>query len=147
MKKTIGIAVSAAAALVVIIAVYEPRIARARQLSDARARWSACGIHDYTWDLEGGGFLVGGASVRSEVRGDRVAREWSGAPLSDQIRRAYPRTVPELFDRIEGATGSAHFVATYDPTCGYPTAVVADPSRNSTDDEFTFTVVDLEPAA
>ena len=121
---------------------------RAYQLAKARARWDGCGIHSYTWTVSGGGFLAGGGPVAIEARDDRVVattRFGSAVPRS-QVR-TFPRTVPELFDRVAGATGADAFAVEYDERCGFPRSVSVDPSRNTFDDEFGFQVADLRPNA
>jgi hypothetical protein len=99
-------------------------------------------MQSYTWTIAGGAFLVGGGSVEIEVRDDRFV----SATLPRSELGGYPRTVPELFDRIADATGADGYAVTYDDRCGFPQTVSVDPSRNATDDEFGFQVLNLRPS-
>jgi hypothetical protein len=56
-------------------------------------------------------------------------------------------TVEELFSLIEDMTGADGFSVGYDNTYGYPTNGSFDPSRNSTDDEWGFTVRSFVPSS
>jgi hypothetical protein len=129
------------------VVVFVPRVTRAYQLARARARWDRCGMQSYTWTISGGGFLVGGGPVEIGGPGRSVRlghARGPGGPRSGL--RSYPRTVPELFDRIADATGADGYAVTYDDRCGFPQTVSVDPSRNATDDEFGFQVLNLRPS-
>jgi hypothetical protein len=143
-----GLIVLAVLGIVAIsIVVFVPRLTRAYQLARARTRWDGCDIHSYTWST-GGGFFVGGGPVEIEVRDDRVSSATSaGSTVPRSELRTYPLTVPELFDRVAGATGADVFAVAYDEGCGFPRSVSVDPSRNTFDDGFDFEVADLRPNA
>ena len=63
-----------------------------------------------------------------------------------------PRWVPSingLFDFIDRgiANHAARLDVTYAPTLGFPSKVVYDGAANAADDEVTYTVSDVRPAA
>jgi hypothetical protein len=133
VSKQLQLGAIAVVAFAILADLYTPRLLRYRELSDARARWTVCGIDDYRWTIDIGGFLLGGR-IHLDVRDARAVHADADTVLPP--RGTYPRTVEELFDGVGRAAGSDRFHVTYDADCGYPTRLSVDPSRFATDDEY-----------
>ena len=118
------------------------------QLSQARARWREKGSGDYSFEINRGCFCVlAGRRVAVTVQGGAVvSAEYldSNQPVEATLL-AYVPTVPDLFDLIDDAINrnAVSFVASYDPTYGYPTSIEIDYSATTADDEISFTARDL----
>ena len=55
-----------------------------------------------------------------------------------------PLTIEQLFRRVQREVGADGYSVTFDPELGFPTAGRFDPSRNTQDDEWGFTVEGLQ---
>ncbi|MGH7507018.1 MAG: DUF6174 domain-containing protein [Longimicrobiales bacterium] len=116
----------------------------AGDLEDARERWAAAAIDNYTFVLQRSCFCAGGNEpVRIVVR-DGVPASYTvvetGDPLPQEWREAYP-TVEELFDIIEDAIEDAdEIVVSYDSARGYPVRVDIDYIGRAIDDEMGYII-------
>ena len=54
-----------------------------------------------------------------------------------------PRTIDEVFDRVEGEVAAPVFDVEFDDELGYPTHVFADPIEGVVDDEVQFFIEDF----
>ena len=118
------------------------------QLVQARARWAEHGSDSYSFELNRGCFCVlAGRRVEVTVDGGAVvgAEYLDSKEPVEAALLAYVPTVPDLFDLIEEAFDrqAVSFVASYDPTYGYPTSIAIDYSATTADDEIRFTARDL----
>ncbi|MDM8084354.1 DUF6174 domain-containing protein [Cellulomonas cellasea] len=119
-------------------------------LAQARERWKAADMADYSYVLEGTcgeQQLVGRWAVR--VAGGAVAEVASEipdgwTPTAEQYE-GIP-TVPDLFDRLEASlAGDGNTHATFSPHWGHPMALVLDPMPAAVDDETCLTVTAVTP--
>jgi len=131
--------------LVVAAVVYAPRTIRGIQLRSARDRWESASVGDYTWRIDTGcfGLCSNGEPVTIVVRDGRVVRA-SGDHASADVRRAVPSTVEELFERVDRMRGSDGYAVSFDADLGFPLTGSFDPSRNTIDEEWGFTVRSFE---
>lgn len=99
--------------------------------AEAQQRWQAAGLQDYQFDFQQQCFCVleQVQPVTIEVRGGKVARVVSRETGQDLtgVPGLHWRTVPELFQVIEGAErdGVTPLEVRYDPELGYPTQIEA----------------------
>jgi hypothetical protein len=126
------------------VVVFVPRVTRAYQLARARARWDRCGMQSYTWTISGGGFLVGGGPVEIGGPGRSVRLGHARGPGGSAFRAA--ELSPDRPRAVRSHRRRDGYAVTYDERCGFPHTVSVDPSRNATDDEFGFQVLNLRPS-
>jgi hypothetical protein len=119
------------------------------ELTRNRQRWAAAGIHDYAFDYQLLCFCApeSTAPVRITVRQDAVVavvRQGDGFPAG--TGNGWPR-VDALFDDVERRLDqhAARVTVDYDPTYGYPRAIVVDVAAMAADDEYSHTAANLRP--
>lgn len=117
-------------------------------LAAARSRWRAAGPPSYVFDLRLSCFCLqetlGTISV-TVVDGRFVGAITSDGSSVDSLLFESYLTVDRAFEttlRVLQAK-PASFVASYDPSLGYPTLVSADPVARIADDEFSFRILAL----
>ena len=115
-----------------------------RDLREARERWEAAGLDDYTFDVRRVCFCASVEPIRVVVQdGEAVSHTViaTGEPVPAEERHLFP-TVPGLFDFIEDAIEQrAHSIeATYDPGLGFPVQVFVDYKANVADEELGFEI-------
>jgi len=114
-------------------------------LAEARARWEAADIDNYTYTIERQCFCPeqyrGPFAVKVEG-GEITEATWSGGPAGEDVQIP---TVEELFRRVAEAyaEGADEVRVTYDGPRGYPTVVWIDESRQMADEEVGYTVSGL----
>jgi hypothetical protein len=143
MKNRVALVVVSVFVVGVAAIGFGPRIVRGRTLDQARDRWLSAQISDYTWRIDTGcfGACSNGTPVTIVVRDGRSVRMMTN---DRYVRRVIPSTVDELFQRIDELRGSDGYSVTFDPSLGYPVHGSFDPSRNSIDEEWGFTVRSLQ---
>jgi hypothetical protein len=99
------------------------------QLRDARARWEAAAITDYTISYQPVCFCPQALLTGIVVNGVGDRQGWLDVEM--------------MFEQLETALseGVASFSAEYDPTLGYPTDYYIDFDRMTADEEFGVTSV------
>jgi hypothetical protein len=119
-----------------------------RELTRNRQRWASAGMHDYEYDFQRSCFCLPEATeaVHIVVRNDAivsVVRSRDGQPASTQLS-VWPR-VDELFADVQQrlAQRAERLDVQYDPTYGYPRAIVADVVLMMADDEYALTAGNL----
>jgi hypothetical protein len=118
-------------------------------LDEARARWEAAGITDYTFTYRPVCFcppqvltvvVEDGvvASVEAEADGDGEGGVVTGEPT----------TVDAVFDDLQAAIddGVFAFTAEYDPELGYPVSTGIDVDERMADEEYGIQIEELIPA-
>ena len=130
--------------------IFEPEADERDRLIEARSRWNAQDLGDYTFRLQRGWceclpeWLH---PLRIDVRNGTVVEvedlETGATAAADQ--RA--RTVAELFERVEDLiqSGAYRLTVEYDPQLGYPTFISWDEDAQVADDEGSYTAGDLVP--
>lgn len=127
---------------------FSPNADERTKLDANRQLWLVRALHDYTFTLQQACFCAVNGPVRVTVQHDTVV---AAVQLSNNqvVDLRYVQTITSLFDFI-GRGLDAHAAvlrATYDPTLGYPTTIVYDGSLMVADDEVTYTVSGVAPAA
>lgn len=118
-------------------------------LAEARARWEAVDVSDYTYTIERQCFCPeqyrGPFAVQVED-GAITEATWSGGAAGDDVEIP---TVEALFQLIARsyAEGADEVRVTYDGPRGYPTSVWIDRSRGMADEEVGYTVSAFQPVA
>jgi len=144
MKRAVAIIVTLilVASVALAAVVFLPRAFRSLSVYRAKGRWERASIQDYTWRLDTGcfGACTNGTPVTIVVRGGEPV-EVSGRRRSSI--RGNPMTIEQLFRRVQREVGADGFSVSFDPGLGFPTQGRFDPSRNTEDDEWGFTVVSL----
>jgi hypothetical protein len=121
-----------------------------RELSRNRQRWTSAGIHDYEFDYQLLCFCSAEATkpVHITVRQDAIASVVrSDDGLSAGTNYADWPTVSGLFADVEARLGQGvgRITVDYDPTYGYPRAIVVDVAVMAVDDEYSRTAGNLRP--
>jgi hypothetical protein len=118
-------------------------------LDDARRRWRAAGVEDYTFVLRRNCFCGGGVEpVRIVVR-DGVAVSYTvvatGQPLNPEWQEWHP-TVEGLFDFLEDALDrdADRIDVQYDGGRGYPISIFVDYEERTADEEMGYEVQSLQ---
>lgn len=101
-------------------------------LDEARERWDASNVQDYTWTVARGCFCDA-PTVTVTVRSGEIVH------VVDEHGAALPNdqglTVPDIFDTIEGALDAGTAVVAYDQVDGHPLQASLDPVPAAIDDE------------
>ena len=120
----------------------------ALELMRNRQRWASAGMHDYEFDFRRSCYCPPELTeeVHIVVRNDAivsVVRTRDGLRASTQLT-VWPRA-DELFADVEQrlAQGAERLDVQYDPTYGYPRAIVADVVLMMADDEYALTAGNL----
>jgi hypothetical protein len=126
------------------------RSAAERELSRNRQRWTSSGVHDYEFDYQLLCFCPTEATkpVHIKVRQDAIASVVrSDDGLSAGTNYADWPTVSGLFADVEARLdqGVGRITVDYDPTYGYPRAIVVDVAVTAVDDEYSRTASNLRP--
>lgn len=131
-------------AVVVVMAVtawwaFGPRARRTTSqdpsLEQARDRWAAAGIENYTWTVTQGCFCDV-PTITVTVRDGRVDRV---VDIFGEVRpNELGLTVDDVFDRIDRALATGTGSARYDTTDGHPLEAGLDPFPAAVDDEWGF---------
>lgn len=117
-------------------------------LADARARWQASGHGDYTIVVEPRCFCgFQGAVEVDVVDGAQVAVRPRHPDMTAAAFDGLDATVGGIFDAIADSIASGEVDVSYDPDDGHPTFAALDPMPDAVDDEITYHVLSLEPAA
>ncbi|MFZ5481846.1 MAG: DUF6174 domain-containing protein [Myxococcota bacterium] len=130
--------------LILLAACFDEENERLEALELAEGRWADAGFEDYTYTLTWSCFCPeGGVPVQVEVVDGAVASFTAEEDIGETF---VPSTIPDLFDAVRDAIeDDPHaFEAVYDTDLGYPTSVTVDPIENAIDEEWGFTVTDLQ---
>jgi hypothetical protein len=114
------------------------------ELSDARARWAASGVRDYTYRVQRVCFCPGIPTFVVTVRSGAFVSATdlqTGAPADTAGYSEY-LTIDKIFILLDRhvAQKPAKFKGTYDDALGYPIRVEIDPVLNAVDEELTINV-------
>jgi hypothetical protein len=144
MRKAVAIVLTlvVVASVALAVVVFLPRTLRSLSIYRAKSRWERASLADYTWrvDTECFGACTNGAPIQIVVRAGKPVHV-SGARASSV--EGTPMTIEQLFRRVEEEVGAEGYSVTFDSELGFPTVGRFDPSRNTQDDEWGFTVVGL----
>lgn len=114
-------------------------------LGEARARWEAAGVDSYDFTIRYTTEFLNG-TYRISVR-DGVAVSAERVPPRAGVdyltESELPRTIDEVFIRVEGEVAAPVFDVEFDDELGYPTHVFADPIEGVVDDEVQFFIEDF----
>ena len=114
-------------------------------LGEARARWEAAGVDSYDFTIRYTTEFLHG-TYRISVR-DGVAVSAERVPPRAGVdyltESELPRTIDEVFDRVEREAAAPVFDVEFDDELGYPAHVFADPIEGVVDDEVEFFIEDF----
>ncbi|MBY5164115.1 DUF6174 domain-containing protein [Salsipaludibacter albus] len=117
-------------------------------LAEARARWDAAGIDDYTMVVDPQCFCGFYGEVEVEVVDGEVVEVRPSEPeVSADDYQGIDLTVEGIFADIDDTIATGMAAVAYDPDLGYPTSADLDPMPDAVDDEITYLVTSLEPTS
>lgn len=136
------------AILVTGTACSDPVSPEVEALSQARARWDATAISDYSFRYEQFCFCLVRGPIDILVVSDSIAAATVVETGESVPHPSSYATIDGLFDRLQSALDEdpVQFDASYDPAFGFPTAASVDISEQIADEEYSFTVQAFEPA-
>lgn len=114
------------------------------ELAQARSRWTASGVRDYTYRVQRVCFCPGIPTFVVTVRNGAFVSATdfqTGAPADTAGYGEY-LTIDKIFILIDRyvAQNPAEFSGSYDTALGYPIRVEIDPVLNAVDEELTINV-------
>lgn len=113
--------------------------------AEARARWDAAAISDYTAQVTVLCFCAIGGTFTVEVTGGEVVVTGEDGRRLD-AGQASEFTVAGMFAQIEQTLGDGRAEVAYDPDLGFPVTVFLDRIEQAIDDEISFRIDELVPA-
>lgn len=118
------------------------------ELDANRQKWAEHGYTSYAFSLRMDCFCAINGPVTVLVVADS-ALQVTLQSTGEVLNAPWIPTIKKLFDFIDQtiARPGASLHVTYDPTLGFPTAIVADPVPNAVDDEVTYTVTNVSRLA
>jgi len=148
MNSSRSIACLILAVLVTGTACSDPVSPEAEAFAQARARWNAAAISDYSFRYEQFCFCPVNGPIDILVVADSIAAATvveTGEPAPHPSGYA---TIDGLFDRLQSALDEdpVQFDVTYDPSFGFPASASVDISQQIADEEYSFTVQAFDPA-
>jgi hypothetical protein len=116
-------------------------------LDEARARWEAAGIEDYTFTYRPVCFCPPQQFTVVVVDG-AVASVEAGPDDEDGVVTGEPVTVEAVFDALQAAIDDGVFAVTaeYDTGLGYPVSTWVDVDERMADEEYGVQIEALTPA-
>jgi hypothetical protein len=135
--------------LLCIAGCRDPGDERLDRLSSARTTWVSSAPVDYAFQYHRSCFCPFVGRVRVMVSSGFVTEVFdldAALPLPAERWDEFP-TIDALFAELEDLIGNDPFrlEVEYDPVLGYPRFVEADIEERVVDEEFSYTVGDLEP--
>jgi hypothetical protein len=128
-----GLRLAAALAMVATAAASCQEAEREAALTEARQKWAAADIDDYSWTVEKSCFCIGLPGQVNITVVDGVVTATSAAVDPD-----YPQTVDDMFQLIEDSLDADDLVVSYNRQLGYPELISIDFYADAIDDEVSY---------
>ena len=126
----------------------DPFSPQRNDLASNRATWADKGYTTYQFTIKMDCFCAVNGPIAAVVVNDSLINAMVIA-TGQQIDPRWVPSIKGLFEFIDRgiANHAAVLDVTYDPTLGFPSKIVYDGAANAADDEVTYMVSDVRPAA